>query len=83
MSGVRSLLTRVARLEAQRATPRSPIEVAYGSMDAFAEQVQAEIDAGKLDRADMPVVLAALRRWHDDAVWQGWSRQRNGVWTSH
>ncbi|WP_413875197.1 hypothetical protein [Albidovulum sp.] len=79
MTSVRGMLQRVARLEAARAAPKSPIEIAYGSMDAFAEQVEAEIGEGVLDNVDMPVVLAALRRWHDDAVWAGWSRNRNRV----
>lgn len=80
MASVRSLLARVQRLEAARAAPRSPIEVAYGSMDAFAEQVQAGIDAGTLDRVDMPVVITALRKWHTDGVWGAWQRSTNRVW---
>ena len=49
MASVRGMLARVQRLEAARNTP-SPIVRLYGSFDAFAEGVQADIDAGKLDR---------------------------------
>lgn len=76
MANVRALLTRVAKLEAARAAPRSPIEVAYGSMDAFAE---ASEHLG-LDPVDWPIVLQCLRRWHDEGVWEGWQRSGNRVW---
>ncbi|MEZ0002915.1 hypothetical protein [Sinorhizobium fredii] len=78
MSGVRSLLARVGRLERARTAPKSPFEIAYGSMDAFAANVQAGIDAGTLDQIDMPVVLACIRRWHDEGVYGLW--QRNRIW---
>jgi hypothetical protein len=73
-------LTRVAKLEAARVAPKSPFEVAYGSMDAFADKVNADIGAGKLDSWDMPVVLAVLHRWHKDRVWAGWQHNSNGMW---
>lgn len=63
MASVQSLLSRVARLEVRSRQPRSPIEIAYGSHDAFEDKVQADILAGKLDKVEMPLVLAALRRW--------------------
>jgi hypothetical protein len=63
MASVHSLLSRVARLELRSRKPLSPIEIAYVSHDAFEEKVQADILAGKLDRLEMPLVLAALRRW--------------------
>ena len=78
-SGVRAMLARVAKLEAARVAPRSPIEVAYGSMDAFADKVQLDVALGKLDSRDMPLVLAALHRWHRDRVWSGWRYHRNGM----
>ena len=78
-SGVRAMLARVARLEAARVTPRSPFEVAYGSMDAFADKVQVDVAAGKLDSRDMPRVMAALHRWHRDRVWSGWRYHHNGM----
>ena len=28
------------------------------------------LDAGLLDRNDMPVVIAAVRRWHCEGVWR-------------
>ena len=86
MSNVRALLTRVAKLEAARAAPRSPLELAYGSLAAFEDVVRADVSAGKLDRIDMlgedgnSGVLACIRRWHVDRVWDGWSKQRNNVW---
>lgn len=66
MASVHSLRSRVARLEIQRKKTRSPIETAYGSYDAFEDKVQADILAGKLDTVEMPMVLAALRRWQSD-----------------
>ena len=86
MSNVRALLTRVAKLEAARATPRSPFELSYGSLAAFEDVVRAEVNAGKLDQADMlgeddnGGVLACIRRWHVDRVWDGWRKQRNNFW---
>ena len=78
MSNVRSLLTRVAKLEAARVTPRSPFEVAFGSLDAFADKVNADIAAGKLDSRDVPLVLNAVRNWHRDRLWSGFRYHNNG-----
>ena len=78
MTSVRSLLTRVAKLEAARVTPRSPFEVAYGSFGAFEEKVNADIDAGKLDGVDAPLVLNAVRNWHRDRLWSGFRYHNNG-----
>lgn len=75
MTNVRGMLRRVQKLEKARQPPPrrpSPIEVAYGSVDAFADAAQAGIDAGKLDRDDMAVVIASVRRWHSDKVWDQW-----------
>ncbi|QZP07084.1 hypothetical protein [Caenibius sp. WL] len=80
MSSVRSLLSRVQRLEKARTVPRSPFEVAYGSLDAFAEEVQAGIDAGAYDRIDMPIVLICIRRWHSDGTFGAFGRNPNEVW---
>ena len=79
MSNVRALLTRVAKLEAGRIAPRSPVELAYGSFDTFADNVNADIGAGKLDAVDGPLLLNAIRRWHRDGVWQR-QQARNAVW---
>lgn len=69
MANVRGMLARVRRLEVARSTA-SPIARLYASFDAFADDVQADIDAGKLDRTDMPIVLDCLRRWERDGVWR-------------
>ena len=78
MSNVRSLLTRVAKLEAARVTPKSPFEVAFGSLDAFADKVNADVDARKLDRVDGPLLLQAVRKWHRDKLWSGFRYHNNG-----
>ncbi len=61
---VRGMLRRVARIEAARAPRRSTIEVWYRSLAAFEAETQSGIDAGMFDSRDMPLVLAAIRRWH-------------------
>lgn len=78
MSNVRALLTRVAKLEAARVTPRSPFEVSYGSLNAFADKVNADIDAGKLDKVDGPLLLNAVLKWHRDRLWSGFRYHNNG-----
>ena len=78
MTNVRSLLTRVARLERAREVPRTPFEAAFGSLDAFADKVNADVDAGKLDRVDGPMLLQAVRKWHVDMLWQGFRYHNNG-----
>lgn len=78
MTSVRSLLTRVAKLEAARVTPKSPFEVAYGSFGAFEEKVTADIDAGKLDGVDGPLLLGAITKWHRDMLWSGFRYHNNG-----
>lgn len=49
MPAVRALLSRVARLEQARVPPVSPFERDYGSVNAFAASVQADIEAGVID----------------------------------
>ncbi|MFE3837899.1 hypothetical protein [Pseudogemmobacter sonorensis] len=78
MANVRGMLARVRRLEVARSTA-SPIARLYGSFEAFAEEVQADIDAGKLDRTDMPVVLDCLRRWEREKVWSQWQNTGHRV----
>ena len=78
MTSVRSLLTRVAKLEAARVTPRSPFEVAYGSFGAFEEKVNAGIAEGKLDSTDGPLLLGAITKWHRDMLWSGFRYHNNG-----
>lgn len=79
MAGVRGMLQRVAKLEAQRTPKPSPIEAIYGSVDAFADEVQAKVGEGKLCPVDMPVVIECLRRWHRDGDY-GVRGTGNGVW---
>lgn len=74
MASVQALLKRVRRLEAARTATPSPIVQLYGSVDGFADGAEG------LDRVDFPLVLAALRRWEADGVWNHWHRQRNGMW---
>jgi hypothetical protein len=40
----------------------------FGSVDAFTEDLRAGMEAGMYDRRDMPVVIAAIERWHRE-VW--------------
>jgi len=62
------MLARVRRIEAAR-TMVSPFVRAFGSVEAFASDVQARVDAGTLDRRDMSDVVACVQRWHRDEVW--------------
>ena len=86
MPDVRSMLLRVRKLEAARAAPLSPFELSYGSLAGFEDVVRADVDAGKLDRRDMlgedgnGGILACIRRWHVDRVWDDWRKQRNNFW---
>ena len=65
---VRSLLARVAKLEQAR-TPTSPVELWFGSIEAFSEEMRAGIATGIYDQRDMPVVIAGVERWHRDCAW--------------
>ncbi|MCW4460455.1 hypothetical protein OK349_01960 [Sphingomonas sp. BT-65] len=65
---MRSLLSRVAKLEQSR-SPASPIELWFGSLGAFSDGLRAGIAAGEYDPADMPVVMAGIERWHRDGAW--------------
>ena len=78
MAAIQGLLARVARLEQARVSPRTPIELAYGSLEAWEAEVQADIDAGNADPTDMPLVLMCVRRWHTERLWGSW--HHNGVW---
>jgi len=72
MAGVRDMLARVRRLEAARSM-LSPIQRWYGSVEAFEAEVRVGMDAGTLDRRDMEDILACVRSWHNNPVWQLWS----------
>ena len=65
---VRSLLARVAKLEQTRA-PTSPIELWFGSLEAFNDDLHAGIAAGAYDPTDMLVVIAGIERWHREGAW--------------
>jgi hypothetical protein len=65
---VRSLLSRVAKLEQAR-SPASPIELWFGSLGAFSDDLRAGIAAGVYDPTDMPVVIAGVERWHHEGAW--------------
>ena len=65
MSSARALLTRVARLEAARSPKLSRIARAFGSFEAFAEQVRQDMASGVLDR-DFP--LPHLERWEREKL---------------
>lgn len=72
MAGVRSMLSRVSRLERTDAPTVSPFERQYGSLDDMAEAWRAMMDAGTLDRRDGEALIAIIRRWHSDRVWDLW-----------
>lgn len=73
------MLARVQRLEAARVTPRSPFEAAFGSLDGLAEKVNADVEAGRLDRVDGPLMLNAVLKWHRDRLWSGFRYHSNGL----
>jgi len=72
-------LTRIARLERARVSPRTPFEIAYGSLEAWEAEVQADIDSGKADPVQMPLALMCVRRWHAEQLGDAW-RQDRRVW---
>lgn len=65
MAAVRGLLTRVQRIEVARQPRKSRIALAWGSFEAFADQVRREMEAGALDR-DFP--LTELERWERERL---------------
>jgi len=69
VAAVRSLLTRVAKLEQAREPVVSPFELAYGSVDSFEAVARAAIDLGTLDQRDGASVIEAVRSWHEDRLW--------------
>jgi hypothetical protein len=66
MANVRGMLARVAKLEAARQAPVSPIVALYGSIDAFGADTEG------LDQRDFQQVIAALHRWERDGVYGRW-----------
>jgi hypothetical protein len=74
MYRTRSLLARVQRLE-HALNPQSPIEIMYGSLEAWEAEVQQCIDMGKLCPRDVPILIHCIRRWHREGVWSMWRRR--------
>ena len=72
MAVVRSMLSRVSRLERTDAPKVSPFERQYGSLDNLEEAWRAMMDAGTLDRRDGEALIAIIRRWHTERVWDLW-----------
>lgn len=67
---LRTLQRRVAKLEKAGKPRPSPIVIAYGSFEAFADQTYAEIRAGKLDQNDALTLVEVLRHWEVSGVWE-------------
>jgi hypothetical protein len=78
MAGVRMMLNRVRHLERAR-SPRTPIEVWYGSVEAFEANLRADFGTGRFCRYDGPIIIDSIRRWHRDELWSDSHRSR-GVW---
>lgn len=72
MVGVRSMLSRVSRLERTDAPTVSPFERQYGSLNNLAEAWRVMMDVCTLDRRDGEALIAIIRRWHSDRVWDLW-----------
>lgn len=74
MPSARSLLNQLKRHAASR---ESPVIAHFGTPE-FEAQIRAEVAEGKLDGIDMlgangtGGVLAALQKWAQDRVWEGW-----------
>jgi len=70
MAGIRALQKRMARLEdAEKPTP-SPFVQWFGSFDAWVEQeVLPGVESGALGADDMVELVAALRAWETEGVW--------------
>lgn len=80
MASPRSLLSQVKQLKAAQEPRPSPIAALYGSVDAFAAECMAGVEASKLCPVDMPVVMDCLRRWERDGEWNAGRRGNDGVW---
>lgn len=82
----RSALARIAKLENARRVPRTPFELAYGSLEAWEAEIRAEVEAGKLDATDLlgadgsGGILRAIWNWHERGLYGVWRRDRHRVW---
>ena len=66
-----ALQRRVKRLETGSMPTPSPFVIWFGSFDAWVErEVLPGIESGALDGADMIVIVAALRLWETNGLWQ-------------
>jgi hypothetical protein len=64
---VRSLLSRVTRLEQARVSPWTRF---FGTPEEFAADMQRGMDAGTYDKRDMPAVVAAVQLWCREGMWR-------------
>ena len=70
MVGIRALQRRIKRVEEAEKPRPSPFTVLFGSFDAWVErEVLPGIQSGALDQRDMIAVVAALRAWETEGVW--------------
>ena len=70
MAGIRALQKRMARLEDAGKPRPSPFAILYGSFDAWVEQdVLPGVESGALAADDMVELVAALRGWETEGVW--------------
>jgi len=79
MVGIRSMFSRVVKLEQARAPVLSPIAIAFGSFDNFTAWVDEQMAAGVLDPRDFPIVVHCLRRYEADGTW-GQQFSPAGAW---
>ncbi|SCW91957.1 hypothetical protein SAMN02927924_04096 [Sphingobium faniae] len=70
MAGIRALQKRTAKLEDAGKPRPSPLTILYGSFDAWVEcEVLAGVESGALAADDMVELVAALRGWETEGVW--------------
>lgn len=50
----------------------TPFERAFGSLGAFEAKAGEDMAAGVIDPRDGRDVLAAVRGWHADRLWDVW-----------
>ena len=70
MAGIRALQKRTAKLEDAGKPRPSPFTILYGSFDAWVEcEVLPGVESGALAADDMVELVAALRGWETEGVW--------------
>ena len=71
MAGIRALQRRIKRIEESEKPRPSPFTLLFGSFDAWVERdVLPGIESGALDQRDMIAVVAALRAWEANGIWE-------------